>query len=96
MYFILLAIAHQPAHGYEIMKSVSDISEGRVTVGAGTLYALLTRFEKESIVHCSDYDGRRKTYNLTDKGRELLDREYSRLVGSAAAYDKYLKGVELP
>jgi len=94
MYFTLLAIAHQPTHGYEIMKAVADISGGRVTVGAGTMYALLTRFEKEFIVRCSNYDGRRKAYTLTDKGREILDREYKRLIDSAAAYEKYLKGVD--
>ena len=92
MYFILLAIAHSPAHGYEIMKAVSDISGGRVTVGAGTMYALLTRFEKETIVRCKGYDGRRKTYELTAHGREMLEREYLRLVDSITAYENYVKG----
>ena len=91
MYFILLAIAHQPAHGYEIMKAVSDISDGRVTVGAGTLYALLTRFEKELIVRCTSHDGRRKTYELTAKGRQILAREYARLIDSIAAYERYVR-----
>jgi len=49
MFFILLALT-RPMHGYEIMQTVTNISRGRVTVGAGTLYALLTRFEKEEII----------------------------------------------
>jgi len=94
MYFILLALT-KPMHGYEIMQTVSDISHNRLKVGAGTLYALLTRFEKEEIVRCVSNDGRRKTYVLTTKGRGLLDKEYERLKESIAAYDEYIsKGVK--
>jgi DNA-binding PadR family transcriptional regulator len=91
MYFILLALT-RPMHGYEIMQTVSSISSGRVKVGAGTLYALLTRFEKEEIVIRVNDDGRRKTYALTEKGRKFLDREYERLKESIMAYDVYLHG----
>lgn len=89
MFFILLALV-RPMHGYEIMQTVSTISGDSVKVGAGTLYALLTRFEKESIVLQISNDGRRKTYSLTDKGREILDREYSRLQQTIKAYDDYI------
>jgi DNA-binding PadR family transcriptional regulator len=90
MYFILLALT-RPMHGYEIMQTVSAISRERVKVGAGTLYALLTRFENENIVVRVGEDGRRKTYALTGKGRELLEREVERLKESIAAYDAYLR-----
>lgn len=89
MYFILLALT-KPMHGYDIMQTITAISQNRVTVGAGTLYALLKRFEKEGIVRQIDDDGRRKTYAITPKGRELLDREYSRLKKSISAYDSYI------
>jgi len=90
MYFILLTLT-RPMHGYEIMQTVAEISDGRVKVGAGTLYALLTRFEKEKIVVLVRDDGRRKTYELTEKGRELLDREYTRLKQGIEAYENYLE-----
>ena len=89
MYFILLALT-QPMHGYEIMQVVSAISNERVKVGAGTLYALLTRFEKEEIVIRVSDDGRRKTFALSEKGRGLLDREYERLKESITAYEAYM------
>jgi DNA-binding PadR family transcriptional regulator len=89
MYYILLALT-RPMHGYEIMQTVSMISGGRVKVGAGTLYALLTRFEKEDVVWQVSDDGRRKTYALNAKGRGLLDREYTRLKESIAAYNTYV------
>jgi len=90
MYFILLALT-KPMHGYDIMQTITAISNGRVTVGAGTLYALLKRFEKEEIVYQVSDDGRRKTYIITDKGRDLLEREYVRLKDSIAAYDDYFQ-----
>ena len=79
-------------HGYDIMQTITAISNDRVTVGAGTLYALLKRFEKEEIVYQVSDDGRRKTYIITDKGRDLLEREYVRLKDSITAYDDYFKG----
>jgi len=91
MYFILLALT-KPMHGYEIMQTVSVISNERVKVGAGTLYALLTRFEKEKIVIRVGDDGRRKIYEITEKGRGLLEREYKRLKESITAYDNYMIG----
>jgi len=89
MYFILLAIARQAAHGYEIMRVVEEISASRVKVGAGTMYALLSRFEKEGIVRpvVVGNSGRRKTYALTDKGHEILRLEYLRLAECARAYE---------
>ena len=92
MYFTLLSLT-RPMHGYEIMQTISAISGERVKVGAGTLYALLTRFEKEGIVLRLSDDGRRKTYMITEKGRDLLDREYARLKDSMSAYDNYLSEV---
>jgi DNA-binding PadR family transcriptional regulator len=91
MYFVLLALI-KPMHGYDIMQKVSIISNDRVKVGAGTLYALLKRFEKEDIVLQVNDDGRRKTYVITKKGKELLDREYTRLKESIIAYDDYIAG----
>ena len=97
MYYILLSLSAEPKHGYEIMQTISEITSSTVNVGAGTLYALLTRFEKESIIErvsLPNNDPRRKTYALTDKGRGELHQEYERLKKSAAAYDKYaMEGV---
>lgn len=78
MYYILIALT-SPRHGYDIMQKISDVSKGRVKVGAGTLYSLLSRFEKEKLIYQVSDDGRRKTYILTSKGREILENEYARL-----------------
>lgn len=78
MYYILLSLIEE-RYGYEIMQSITQKTDGRVVVGPGTLYTLLARFQKEGIINQVSDDGRRKTYILTDSGRELLMEEYNRL-----------------
>ena len=92
MFYILLVLI-KPMHGYEIMQTVDVISQHRVKVGAGTLYSLLTRFEKEKIIRQISDDGRKKVYQLTEKGRNILDGEYDRLKNSITAYDAYIKNI---
>lgn len=78
MYYVLLSLIKQN-HGYGIMQMISDFTEGRVAVGAGTLYALLGRFEKEEIISQVAEENRRKIYKLTDKGQGILHEEFARL-----------------
>ncbi len=78
MYYILLSLV-EPKHGYGIMKQVEKTTDGRVKVGAGTLYSLLSRFEKEEIVCQIGSDGTKKIYKLTSKGMDILAAEHQRL-----------------
>jgi DNA-binding PadR family transcriptional regulator len=78
MYYVLLNLL-SPIHGYGIMKNIEKMTEGRVRVGPGTLYSLLSRFEKEEIVVKTLAEEGKKIYIITDKGMEILMREHSRL-----------------
>ncbi|MHC1723244.1 MAG: PadR family transcriptional regulator [Aminipila sp.] len=78
MYYVLLSLIKEN-HGYGIMQMISELTEGRVAVGAGTLYALLSRFEKEEIIFQVSEENRRKVYKLSDKGRSILREEFQRL-----------------
>lgn len=78
MYYILLALKEE-RHGYEIMQIIDEFTNGRVQVGPGTLYNLLSRFQKEGIIRLLSDDGRRKTYKLTRDGEEVLAEELNRL-----------------
>lgn len=78
MYYILLSLL-QENHGYGIMQMVGELTEGRVVIGAGTLYTLLGRFEKEEIIKQVAEENRRKIYIITEKGKGLLDEEFQRL-----------------
>lgn len=48
MYYVLLVL-HQPMHGYEIMNEITRITNGEVTVGAGSLYTLYQSLKKNVI-----------------------------------------------
>ena len=79
MYYILLSLHTEPMHGYRIMQYVSELTQGRVVIGAGTLYALLGRFEAEGCIRLSGTSEGRKYYELTPAGRQVLENEFERL-----------------
>ncbi|MBQ8519602.1 MAG: helix-turn-helix transcriptional regulator [Agathobacter sp.] len=78
MYYILLALTEECC-GVDIMEKVKSISHGRVLVGPGTLYAMLAKFEENGVIRLTASEGRRKSYVITDVGREMLQKEYERL-----------------
>ncbi|NBG88419.1 PadR family transcriptional regulator [Isachenkonia alkalipeptolytica] len=78
MYYILLILTN-PHHGYGIMQKVHTFTEGRVEIGAGTLYSLLSKFTAEKLIRIDSVGERKKTYVITEKGRDVLEKEYQRL-----------------
>ena len=82
IYYILLAL-QEPMHGYGIMQKTSTMSNGRLILSAGTLYGAISNLlDKGWILPCgesSDTDGRRKLYQITEKGQEVLLAELERL-----------------
>jgi DNA-binding PadR family transcriptional regulator len=80
VYYILLSL-DTPLHGYGIMQQVREMSGERVSLGAGTLYgAINTLVEKGWIIPFSGpADARKKEYQITQKGRQVLHDELSRL-----------------
>ena len=78
MYYILLSLL-KPGHGYGMMRRIRELSGGRVEMGPGTLYGVLTRMKKEGLIALAAQDERRKTYLITDAGKHALDTEYERL-----------------
>ena len=79
MYYILLALTEECC-GVDIMEKVKAISHGRVLVGPGTLYAMLAKFEENGVIQMTTSEGRRKSYVITEIGREMLQKEYNRLM----------------
>ena len=79
MYYILL-ILQEPHYGYEIMQEAAALTQNRVQIGAGTLYALLARFEDEGMIRQTAVADRKKIYCLTGHGHHILMTEYKRLV----------------
>ena len=90
VFHILLALSSGDRHGYAIMKQVDADSQGRVTMGAGTLYGSLKRMLDAGLVVESGEriepaidDRRRVYYAITGAGSQALGAElerYRRLV----------------
>ena len=78
MYYILLALLH-PVHGYGVMQRVRELSGGRLVLGPGTLYGILTRMHTEGYIRLESAEGRRKVYAITEAGQQALRLEYERL-----------------
>ena len=89
MYYILLALLEECC-GVDIMEKVKMLSHGRVVVGPGTLYAMLAKFEENGVIQMTTSEGRRKSYIITDVGREMLQKEYDRLMIMVRDGEKFI------
>ena len=85
VFHILLALSNGERHGYGIMKQVESDSQGKVSMGAGTLYGSLKRMLDAGMVRESDKrvdpemdDERRIYYQITGRGAEALAAELER------------------
>ena len=85
MFYILLCLKEE-CYGMDIMEKVSTRTEGRVAVGPGTLYNLLDQFLEAEMIRETKAEGRRRSYILTEKGHEVLQREVRRLNKQLADY----------
>lgn len=94
MYYILLTLMEECC-GVDIMEKVKAISRGRVLVGPGTLYAMLAKFEENGVIQLTASEGRRKSYIITQKGREMLMREYDRLQVMAKDGERILEKMQM-
>lgn len=77
-YYILLSLK-EPRHGYGIILYVKEITKSRITLGAGTIYGTLTKFEKDKLIVPTGEEDRRKLYQLTETGFWLLEQELNRI-----------------
>lgn len=78
MFYILLCLKEECC-GMDILDRVPAMTQHRVNVGSGTLYNLLEQFAQAGMIRETKVEGRRRSYILTDHGREMLEREYWRI-----------------
>lgn len=70
---ILKQLDTQPAHGYELIKSFEDHSNGIYTPSPGVIYPALT-FLHETDKVSVERQGNRKQYHITQEGKEFLEQ----------------------
>jgi len=85
MFYVLLCL-HEECYGLDILDKVPTMTEGRVSVGSGTLYNLLEQFLEEGMIRETKVEGRRRSYILTYRGKDMLEKEYRRIQAQAVDY----------
>lgn len=80
VFYILLRL-HQPAHGYALMKDISEMTGGRVNLGAGSLYGALDTLQKKGWIKALDEhpQDRKIKYIITATGKQFFEKELIRL-----------------
>lgn len=77
-YYVLISL-NKPRHGYGIMQHVTEITNGRIKIGAGTMYGNLSRMEKEGLINSVVEEERKKIYEISEKGKIIIELELERL-----------------
>jgi DNA-binding PadR family transcriptional regulator len=88
-FLVLTSLASGPRHGYGVVEDVREISDGRVRLHTGTLYAILDRLREAGLIEVDReevVDSRlRRYYRLTGAGAERLAVEVERMRGNVNA-----------
>ncbi len=94
-FLVLTALTNEPQHGYAIVSTVRELSEGRVELRVGTLYGVLDRLSADGMIELDReevHQGRlRRYYRPTDSGLSLLAAETARLTANAHAANAALR-----
>ena len=81
LFYILLAV-RKPNHGYGITQEVEELTNGRVTLGPGTLYGAIQSLVKKDwiAIYSEDTESRKKKeYLITESGKAIFEAEKKRL-----------------
>lgn len=79
MFYVLMALRRRSLCGTDIAHWISCRTEGRLTLGPGTLYTILGKLTDERMIEETAVEGRRRTYAITGAGETLYDNEVARL-----------------
>lgn len=82
-YYILLALV-KPMHGYGIMQYIEELTSKETIIGPATLYTILKKMQDAEFIALGEEDNnRRKTYTITEKGKEVIKKEIHRRIRMA-------------
>ena len=78
---MLLTLAEEPTHPYELVKRIRERSGGRIDPGTGSFYSVLAQAERQGLIREGrpGTDARRHVYELAPLGRRVLAAEAERL-----------------
>ncbi len=77
--FYILLCLRKPNHGYGIVQAVDKMTEGAIKLAPGTMYGSLSKMEKDKVIRFIREEEKRKIYQITDLGLEVLQIELRRI-----------------
>jgi DNA-binding PadR family transcriptional regulator len=83
VFYVMLALSSGRRHGYAIMQETEGLSDGGFHMGPATLYSTIQRLVSLDLIRetkeDASADSRRRYYELTTTGRQLLETEVARI-----------------
>ena len=77
--FYILLCLQQPNHGYGIVQRVEQMTRGEIRLTPGTMYGSLSKMEKDGLIRFFREEEKRKIYQITELGRQVLELELKRI-----------------
>lgn len=77
--FYILLCLKKPNHGYGIVQTVEKLTDGAIKLAPGTMYGSLSKMEKDGLIRFIQEEEKRKIYQITDLGMEVLQIEMKRI-----------------
>ncbi|MCV7400377.1 helix-turn-helix transcriptional regulator [Mycobacterium fragae] len=71
---ILLLLAEQPMHGYEMIQQIAERSGGLWRPSPGSVYPTLQLLVDEGLITATESDGSKKLFELTEEGRAAAEK----------------------
>ena len=77
--FYILLCLKKPNHGYGIVQTVEKLTDGAIRLAPGTMYGSLSKMEKDGLIQFIREEDKRKIYQITELGLEVLQLELKRI-----------------
>ena len=77
--FYILFCLQEENHGYGITQKVRQMTGGEILISPGTMYGSLSKMEKDGLIALTREEEKRKLYQITELGTEILRTELARI-----------------
>lgn len=77
--FYILLCLQEPNHGYGIVQKVKELTKEEIILSPGTMYGSLSKMEKDQLIQFVKEEEKRKIYQITELGKEVLALELKRI-----------------
>lgn len=77
--FYILLCLQKANHGYGIVQMVEQMTDGEIRLSPGTMYGSLSKMEKDGLIEFVREEEKRKIYQITALGTEILQLELKRI-----------------